>query len=213
MGLSPDVLHKLLDPDDTSPSPPRSAGSAASPRPEPELEALQPVHEEGDVLEFEFESDGSPETLRAGRTTHRPKEVLLDPILDESEPGPGPSTRQHQLATSPDGGASPHHRKFRLRLLSDTAETSEGIRRMSVEDVIHAHAPEDAPRRESTSRPRRIHRAVVDPHGVKAEYVLTGEPPTRGRGNADTYQVTRRTPCLRSDCTSLLPHHRPRRSS
>ncbi|GFZ52079.1 hypothetical protein JCM24511_09852 [Saitozyma sp. JCM 24511] len=173
MGLSPDVLHKLLDPDDTSPSPPRSGGSGASPRPEPA--ALEPVHDEGDILEFEFESDGSPETLRSGRTTHRPKEVLLDPILDDAEPGPGPSSRQHQLATSPDGGGSPHHRKFRLRLLSDTAETSEGIRRMSVEDVMQAQSHGDAPRRESTSRPRRIHRAVVDPHGVKAEYVLTGD--------------------------------------
>lgn len=183
MGLSPDVLHKLLDPDDTSPSPPRSGGSGASPRPEPA--ALEPVHDEGDILEFEFESDGSPETLRSGRTTHRPKEVLLDPILDDAEPGPapgpGPSSRQHQLATSPDGGGSPHHRKFRLRLLSDTAETSEGIRRMSVEDMMQAQSHGDAPRRESTSRPRRIHRAVMDPHGVKAEYVLTGEPPIRGR--------------------------------
>jgi len=182
MGLSRDVLHRLLvSEEENSPSPDRSrspdrAGSA-----------------EEDVLEFEFESDEASPTLEgmSPRTrAKRVKEVMLDPIDDADH-----------LSASPEAGPScmpisNHHRKFRVRLLSNGQPASNGVpdaspKPMSVMDMMategaggseswRSEKPIGAGRRKS-----KLKRARLDSHGgAKAEYVLTGRS-SRGVYGAD----------------------------
>ncbi|WVQ79771.1 hypothetical protein IAT38_001871 [Cryptococcus sp. DSM 104549] len=197
MGLSPDVLHKLLLTEETDPSalpaPALTNGESGA------LERRASLGDAGDndeVLEFEFESDeGSPASLRSGNTPpapphpHSPKEVIVHPVQD-GDSDPTPST------LSLDTAASLHpHRKFRLRLLSETSQVSEAStegddrpkRPLSVADMIAAQEQGGGSETSSQSgtgecagphRGRKVVRTVVaDGHGgVKAEYVLTGDP-------------------------------------
>jgi hypothetical protein len=169
MGLSRDVLHRLLvSEEENSPSPDRSRS------PDKGGDA------EEDVLEFEFESDESPtlEGMSPRTRAKRVKEVMLDPILDADH-----------LSASPEAGPSSmpmanHHRKFRVRLLSNgqPAENSgPSPKPMSVMDMMategaggsgswRSELPAGARRRKS-----KVKRARLDSQGgVKAEYVLTG---------------------------------------
>ncbi|WWD19358.1 hypothetical protein CI109_103817 [Kwoniella shandongensis] len=178
MGLSQDVLHKLLVTEEVQ-------GDGAIPAPEQELD-------NEDVLEFEFESEeGSPATLRNGDASkvhhHEPKEVILDPVYEHEE----------ENVTLPGDSDHPHNKKFRLRLLSETSQAraltgntqhQEGpLRPISVADLITARekhdqstSPEHSEVRdqEQQKRGRRvIRKAILDGHGgAKAEYVLTGDP-------------------------------------
>jgi hypothetical protein len=172
MGLSRDVLHRLLvSEEENSPSPDRSRS------PDKGGDA------EEDVLEFEFESDESPtlEGMSPRTRAKRVKEVMLDPILDADH-----------LSASPEAGPSSmpmsnHHRKFRVRLLSNgqPAENSgPSPKPMSVMDMMatdgaggggaeswRSEKPIGAGRRKS-----KVKRARLDSHGgAKAEYVLTGK--------------------------------------
>lgn len=181
MGLSRDVLHRLLvSEEDNSPSPDRSR---SPPNRKTDTEGI-----EDDVLEFEFESDEASPTLdgMSPKTrAKRVKEVMLDPILDTD-------TDHHHLSVSPEAGPSSlpmsnHHRKFRVRLLSNgqpaSTSISESPRPMSVMDMMatgegsgaassswRSEVPIGAGRRKS-----KVKRARLDSHGgAKAEYVLTG---------------------------------------
>jgi hypothetical protein len=181
MGLSRDVLHRLLvSEEDNSPSPDRSR---SPPNTKTDTEGT-----EDDVLEFEFESDEASPTLdgMSPKTrAKRVKEVMLDPILDSD-------ADHHHLSASPEAGPSSmpmsnHHRKFRVRLLSNGHPApnaiSESPRPMSVMDMMatgegsgtasgswRSEAPVGAGRRKS-----KVKRARLDSHGgAKAEYVLTG---------------------------------------
>jgi hypothetical protein len=175
MGLSRDVLHRLLvSEDDTSPSPSdRDRGTGAS---------VDGQDEE--VLELEFESDEASPPLdgMSPRTrAKRVKEVMLDPIRDAD----------HLSASSEAGPsslpASSHHRKFRVRLLSNGQPVSSGIdaspRPMSVMDMMASTAPSEQDvgswRSERSMgagrRKSHVKRARIDSQsGAKAEYVLTG---------------------------------------
>jgi hypothetical protein len=172
MGLSKDVLHRLLvSEEENSPSP--SDRNRDSPN-----DVGTP---EDDVLEFEFESDEASPVLEgmSPERAKRVKEVMLDPILDADH-----------LSVSPEAGPSSlpistqHHRKFRVRLLSNgqpTGLVGESPRPMSVMDMMAASGepstgswrdgkPAGAGRRKS-----KVKRARLDSHGgAKAEYVLTG---------------------------------------
>ena len=208
MGLSPDVLNKLLVTEEEAPV----AGPSKSGKGK-EKEVAKPANDEdqagddGDVLEFEFESDESPLLSSNPRVPAPTKEVLLDPILDDDVEEEGlsylrPERRDSEVGASSfrsgSPGSHPHHRKFRLRLLSEAnnrppsrrasvessatsqAETN-GVRPMGVTDLLRRHSSdinmEDAVH-EQESRPARrvVRRAVADGHGgVKAEYVLSGK--------------------------------------
>jgi hypothetical protein len=169
MGLSRDVLHRLLvSEEENSPSPDRSRSPDRA------------GNTEEDVLEFEFESDESPtlEGMSPRTRAKRVKEVMLDPILDADH-----------LSASPEAGPSSmpmanHHRKFRVRLLSNgqPAENSgPSPKPMSVMDMMategaggsgswRSELPAGAGRRKS-----KVKRARLDSQGgAKAEYVLTG---------------------------------------
>jgi hypothetical protein len=176
MGLSRDVLHRLLvseEENSNSPSPDRSRSPD------------RPANTEEDVLEFEFESDEASPTLEGmspKTRAKRVKEVMLDPIDDA-----------HHLSASPEAGPSSmpmtnHHRKFRVRLLSNGQPAPNAIpagspRPMSVMDMMatdgagggaeswRSEKPIGAGRRKS-----KVKRARLDSHGgAKAEYVLTGK--------------------------------------
>ncbi|XAO25906.1 hypothetical protein I312_104739 [Cryptococcus bacillisporus CA1280] len=164
MGLSPDILNKLLVVDDHSLIlDGRDSNSRET--------------SEDELIEFEFESqEGSPSVFRYGHIPlhHQPQEVLVDPVLEDSGyPG---TDNLH-----------PHPHKFRLRLLS---ETSQATGPCSVKDLITAQSPSQcassyqdgrlSERRgsEGSHRSRRVvKRAVGIGHGgIKAEYVVTGAP-------------------------------------
>ena len=174
MGLSRDVLHRLLvSEEENSPSPDRSRSPDRS------------AGEGDEVLEFEFESDEASPTLEGmspQTRAKRVKEVMLDPIYDADH-----------LSASPEAGPSSlpmtnHHRKFRVRLLSNGqpaphAIPGESLRPMSVMDMMategagggadswRSEKPLGAGRRRS-----KVKRARLDSHGgAKAEYVLTGK--------------------------------------
>lgn len=163
MGLSPDILNKLLVVDDHSLI---LDGGDSNSRETPEDE----------LIEFEFESEeGSPSVFRYGHIPlhHQPQEVLVDPVRDD---GGYPGT----------DNLHPHPHKFRLRLLSETSQVTGPC---SVRDLITAQSPSQcassyqderlSSRRgsEGSHRSRRIvKRAVGIGHGgIKAEYVVTGE--------------------------------------
>lgn len=176
MGLSPDVLHKLLSADSLG-VPDRSGGGDESSGGERETPS------EGDVLEFEFESpDNSPPTLdRRSSTATTPREaqeVVIAPVTHEND----------LQATGNDGHV--HHRTFRLRLLSETLpEKPAELKPMSVMDMFKTQSAQKKRSSKSSARQgaessqakerrgrKHVRRAVVDEHGgVKAEYVLVGE--------------------------------------
>lgn len=202
MGLSPDVLHRLLvTEDEGSPSPESKdripAVTAANAGLKKEVD--------DEVLEFEFESDEASPPLdgTSPRTrATRAKEVMLDPILDDDdEDDRRNGHRGSFLSASPEAGPSSlpnhsHHRKFRIRLLSNgqpapktTTTTQNGTspKPMSVMDVMAAQNQSESWRSSQTlgagRRPSRIKRARVDSQGgAKAEYVLTGKYKTQNHG-------------------------------
>lgn len=192
MGLSPDVLNKLLVTADTDFKPLKSSSSARQPDTSLRPPATEPTEQE-EVLEFEFESDeASPPTLANGSTPPLPptkpcrptaKEVLIDPILvsDASE-------TDDQASAGPSSLPHGHHRKFRLRLLSEPELAPlrpKIIRPMGVADMLKKQEDEERRleqveqaklRRKSSSRwkDKRVHRAVVGGPEIKAEYVVVG---------------------------------------
>lgn len=194
MGLSPDILHRLLvTEDERSPSP---ESKDRTPAASTSSNTGTSKVEDEEVLEFEFESDeasppmdGSSPRTRAKRA----KEVMLDPILDDDEDGRGNGNRNRGsfLSTSPEAGPSSlpnhsHHRKFRIRLLSNgqpapaTTQSGTSPKPMSVMDVMAAQNQAESWRTGQNlgagRRPSKLKRARVDSHGgAKAQYVLTGE--------------------------------------
>lgn len=192
MGLSPDVLNKLLVTSETD-TKALSSSSTAVPSDSTVRPPVHPSSEQEDVLEFEFESDeASPPTLANGSTPplpparpYRPiaKEVLIDPILDEDG-----SETEDLAAAGPSSLPHGHHRKFRLRLLSEPELAPlrpKVIRPMGVADMLKKQEDEERrleqveqarQRRKSSSgwRDKRVRRAVVGGPEIKAEYVVAG---------------------------------------
>ena len=167
MGLSPDVLHKLLVTD-------TQAVSSPGHREEESSGNENDKDDDGDILEFEFESpESSPPSMqrRSSSPAKEPLEVIIDPIRNEDELA-GPSSLPN------------HHKTFRLRLLSDTQPEKPILKPMGVMDMVRSrtepkrrasesHAKHRSPEKEK--RGRRVRRAVADHGGVKAEYILVGE--------------------------------------
>lgn len=171
MGLSPDVLHKLLSTETLGVPDKSGEGDESS-------GAERETPDEGDILEFEFESpDNSPPTLHSfpSTTTREAQEVVVAPVRHEDDAGPsfGVDSQGH------------HHRTFRLRLLSETqAEKPVELKPMGVMDMFNiqtqkrrSSVPHSAkmPSEKDKRGRRHVRRAVVDEQGgVKAEYVLVG---------------------------------------
>ncbi|OWZ36789.1 hypothetical protein C356_04686 [Cryptococcus neoformans c45] len=165
MGLSPDILNKLLVADNHSLLLDRPHGNSSE-TPEDEL------------IEFEFESEeGVPSTFQLGYLPlrHEPQEVLVDPVLEDDG----------HLST--DNLHHPHPRKFRLRLLSETFQAVEPCNvtslttANSLSQATSAYQDDRISERrgsEGSHRSRRVvKRAVSVGHGgIKAEYVVTGAP-------------------------------------
>lgn len=158
MGLSRDVLTRLLVTD------------------EPDVSERA----EGDVLEFEFESD-SPE-MQSGLGGQHAK---LEPIDDEA-----PQVTPRRESTV----APIEQRKFRVRLLSNgqpAPPDHEEVRPMSVEAMMREQGVD-------AEHEHRTRRAVVDAQGAKAEYVLTGKLYSKTL----LIQVNRNTQSRNFGCTS-----------
>lgn len=174
MGLSPDVLHKLL----------ATRGMADSGAVEEES-SENDREDDGDILEFEFESpDNSPPTMgrrasapeSSGHFTREAQEVVLDPVPDEGNAVLSSSVPHNH-----------HHKKFRLRLLSETQPAKPVVRPMGVMDMVKmrtepprrggSSSRETSPERDGAKKRGRrvVRRAVADNGAVKAEYVLVGE--------------------------------------
>jgi hypothetical protein len=172
MGLSPDVLNKLLV-TDTQPAP-------GSGHVEEESSGNERDHDdEGDILEFEFESpESSPPSMkrRSSVPAKEPLEVIVDPVRTEDSFA-GPSSLPN------------HHKTFRLRLLSESQAEKPAMtpvmKPMGVMDMIksrtepkrrasESQAQSRSPEKERRGR-RVVRRAVADQGGVKAEYVLVGK--------------------------------------
>ncbi|RXK42310.1 hypothetical protein M231_00300 [Tremella mesenterica] len=170
MGLSPDILSKLMVTTESSSSSLTQVDS--TPHNVRSSEEDEETH--GELLEFEFESDDSP-LLPSTSTSQVRKDVLLNSY-----------DTAHEQETESGGGSVeiPRHR-FRLRLLSASAAENEErpIRPMGVTDMIRRHSEGGSTLGESSDgekegeiRGRRLKRTVVDAQkGVKAEYVLVGE--------------------------------------
>ncbi|AAW44448.1 conserved hypothetical protein [Cryptococcus deneoformans JEC21] len=165
MGLSPDILNKLLVADNHSVvSDRRNSNSSGTP--------------ENELIEFEFESEeGSPSVFRSGRLPlhHEPQEVLVDPVLDDDR----------YLST--DNLHHPHPHKFRLRLLSEASQDAEPCsmadlptaQNLSQVTSAYQNGPLNGRRGSEGSHKNRrvVKRAVSVGHGgIKAEYVVTGAP-------------------------------------
>ncbi|WVF67671.1 hypothetical protein IAT40_002430 [Kwoniella sp. CBS 6097] len=243
MGLSPDVLHRLLVTEDGTAHLP-----TASIDNQDQVESTNSLGDsktadEGEVLEFEFESspENSPPDLRpdsAGTAStnalagpsrphsHEPLEVVLDPIPNSP---PRPATRQDSAESDEIISPHPqHHRKFRLRLLSETSQANvtatEPIRPMNVMQFLEAREAAKSPppkvetpdEKVQEHRGRRVVRkAVMDGHGgVKAEYVLTGDP-NNPKPQLRLHLSTSRSPSQSTDShqsTSPSPSPSPSRS-
>jgi hypothetical protein len=190
MGLSHDVLHKLLvtEDEDTHPKPLDTSsipvGNLSDNTPTPKSEE----DDQGDVLEFEFESDESSPQSTFSPTFHShtrsPKEVALDPILvdDDDLPLPIPESQIAGPSSLPTNATSvephhSHHRKFRLRLLSDVTPEKPAYRPMGVSEMLKMRTEPVKVGRKVEKKSRKVKKhAIVDGHGgVKAEYVLAGK--------------------------------------
>ncbi|WWC71252.1 uncharacterized protein I206_105205 [Kwoniella pini CBS 10737] len=191
MGLSPNVLNKLLVTEDHN-----HVSSTKSDQKIQDMTSSR-LEEDDEVLEFEYESpETTPPTIQSGSNptltsqTHelQPQEVIIDPLPSSpplKAPHPSSSSSVNNIL-SPE----PHHshKKFRLRLLSDTPSELPTIslddlpkRPMSVGQFLEAQEKlreEKTPSPANEHRGRRVvRRAVLDgTGGVKAEYVLTGDP-------------------------------------
>ncbi|KAK6910996.1 hypothetical protein I203_105031 [Kwoniella mangroviensis CBS 8507] len=199
MGLSPEVLHKLLITAELDPT------SSTYPEP-PTNRILKGGGGEEEVLEFEYESpEGTPPTIQSGSDpsssrsqpqtrANVPQEVIIDPLPDGHPTSNNtllslPSTRADVISPTP---ISQHHRKFRLRLLPDSPQPSTPSNEFSLSDlpqrplsVAEFLEAQERLREEKTPSPSEaqrgrtvIRRAVMDGKngGVKAEYVLVGDP-------------------------------------
>lgn len=170
MGLSPDVLHKLLVTEGHTAVPDKSGDEESSGN-------EKENGDEGDILEFEFESpESSPPSMarRASVPVNEPLEVVLDPVRNEDTVA-GASSDTNQ----------PHHKTFRLRLLSESQPEKPVLKPMGVMDMVksrtepkrrasESHAMHGSLEKQKRGR-RVVRRAVADHGGVKAEYVLVGE--------------------------------------
>jgi hypothetical protein len=213
MGLSPGVLHKLL----------ATRGMAEQGVVEDES-SENDRDDDGDILEFEFESpDNSPPSLgrrasapeSTGQFVREAQEVVLDPVPDEGTVLS--SSVPHQ-----------HHKKFRLRLLSETQAAKPAIKPMGVMDMVKmrteprrkagSSSRETSPERQGIKRRGRrvVRRAVADNGAVKAEYVLVGEC-NLGAGHATKSDTTgdsnRPTPQLRLHLSTTPSPDREQSSS
>nr|XP_019045049.1 hypothetical protein I302_06965 [Kwoniella bestiolae CBS 10118]OCF23979.1 hypothetical protein I302_06965 [Kwoniella bestiolae CBS 10118] len=193
MGLSPEVLHKLLI----------TAEVDASNLQHP-ISSI-PKEDDDEVLEFEYESpETTPPTIQSGcnpssstSQTHphpQPQEVVLDPLPESHNLTIPPFASSSKILspTPVHQTQNPHHRKFRLRLLSDSSQSSTSPNVFSLADlpqrplsVAEFLEAQERLREEKTPSPSEaqrgrtvIRRAVMDGSkgGVKAEYVLTGDP-------------------------------------
>ncbi len=204
MGLSREVLNKLLVIEQEEPREPFAHTVHLSPTSfhSTRGEAIS-THEDkdGDVLEFEFESDGTSPAISDGVTPSaapvrypRTQKVVIDAVLDEDES----KMRDHRngfLESCKAGpsslpiGSPPYarHRKFRLRLLSELSTLpSVPVMPIGVTEMIRIRSErgeqDNKPiRRElrySSDTPRRerkVRTVLADGHGgVKAEYLLVG---------------------------------------
>ncbi|WRT68719.1 uncharacterized protein IL334_005699 [Kwoniella shivajii] len=180
MGLSHDVLHKLLVTED---------GEAQLPSTDPST--IRDISSPDDeILEFEFESpENRPSETMSNM--NEPLEVILDPIPDANNTSASTSSSTRLFAPRPQAH---HHKRFRLRLLSDSSTNTQEKsvlddlpkRPMSVAQFLEAQekareekspSPSTAENDEKHRGRRVVRRAVTDGHGgVKAEYVLTGNP-------------------------------------
>ncbi|KAI9637719.1 uncharacterized protein MKK02DRAFT_43647 [Dioszegia hungarica] len=123
MGLSPDVLNKLLVTEEARVTPAHSPQGRAEVS--SAFQSTTPPAVEGDILEFEFDSDeASPPSLYPTPMSapRQPKQTLVDPMLDTSG-----YSDLHPPATSRSMEAGPsslhpshNQRKFRVRLLSES---------------------------------------------------------------------------------------------
>jgi hypothetical protein len=206
MGLSPQVLQKLLvteeDEGSSLPGQPHRTRSTSPHSPGPSLTPDSDKHEDDEEFEFEFESpENSPDMLGNHLARQSMREVIVDPI-DEIEESHGVHSAYEpsSLGTSPHS----HHRKFRLRLLSETTQaqadgtgkdgsSEKRIRPVGVGEMIQAQRASQAqtqipaastkaadggrlgPGRRRPSHGRRVVRASSGNQGVKAAYVLAGE--------------------------------------
>lgn len=199
MGLSPDVLNKLLITEEARISPNHSPPLQSSNIPIPQADVQH--NDEGDILEFEFESDeASPPSMRATPTSSpkRPKRILVDPILDTFE---YPHRSSNGLSSSIPAGSSSlsaahNQRKFRVRLLSESRpetpipglEDGEAARPMSVSGMFKDSgigSAQDASLGVSPGKDgvmegmggrgtKVIRRSMNEGNRVKAEYILGG---------------------------------------
>ncbi|KAK4687106.1 E3 ubiquitin-protein ligase BAH, partial [Tremellales sp. Uapishka_1] len=174
MGLSPDVLQKLLVAEEDSSN--NATPSVVSP-------GASSPGDEGDVLEFEFESpDATPDILKprsSSHSSHTAHQVIVAPILDDdgSEADLGSSAFSSSHAH--------HHRKFRLRLLSDSESVSapspndDGrIRPLGVGEMMRTRSisGDSVERMEGKRHQRRVVRSTPGGSGgIKAEYVIAGD--------------------------------------
>lgn len=195
MGLSPNVLQTLLITEDDNE---RTALAIATPAAPVHDNAgrIQDAVDQGDVLEFEFESDESPPTLSTGvipsaphLPSSRAKEVIIDPILDDGPGDEGSSRRSAEAGPSSlpiRSTAHSQHRKFRLRLLSESSPAAVPVRPIGVTEMMRIHVDRNRDLQEKSKRRRhssdyhgkgrKVRSVVADGHGsIKAEYVLAGE--------------------------------------
>ena len=169
MGLSRDVLNKLLVPESIAQSIP--GGTLKNTRSLSETS----TNDGQEVLEFEYESPTtSPETLLHNASKSQPAEATIDPVLDDED----------DLSVAESSQTDAQHKTFRLRLLSESKAQCP-VQPMGVMDMVKTRT---AQRRRSSQysdsegkvvhkRGRKHVRKAVfnESGGVKAEYVLVGE--------------------------------------
>lgn len=170
MGLPPSVLHRLLVTEGTAGGSSDGSTPAAA-----ETEGDTPMSEDNSVFEFEFEVDG-------GKTRVSPKEVQVDPVVDDFGDFAGPSVPKD------------HTHRFRLRMRDGASETTPqeagnyiplgdggSPRPVSVTEMLRTRSevgssfpPPSASLLPSSVESRRIvYRPGADGN-VSAEYVLAG---------------------------------------
>jgi hypothetical protein len=201
MGLSPDVLNKLLITEEARSTPSQSPPSAAR---TPMADAAAIVrYDDTDILEFEFESDeASPPSMHATSmlSPSRPKRNLVDPILDTFEypnrPSSGLSASLDAVAGSSFLGTGQHQRKFRVRLLSESRPETPGRNRdgspgeagvlpMSVSGMFRDNMAETAGAGDTAGRSPREETMLDGATGSRGRKVIRHSMSEGGRVKAE----------------------------
>ena len=198
MGLSPQILQKLLVTE--SSDPPASTDGKEDDGGDTEEEGRN-----GNVLEFHFESDEASPTFStavAGPSTS-PQLVAIDPLLTGQSSNEYTESRKSASSRQDLNLRPTHNRTFRLRLLfdSNTTQTEDeednapAICPMGVMDMVRSQSQkgrnsmreqkvvdggEEKDIGDGICDQRRgrkvVRKAIADSHGgVKAEYVLVGK--------------------------------------